>query len=107
MSKRVDEITLNEMLERAREIAERTQGITREAFVRDDTLTDAVSYLLIRLATAAERVTPVGKHPEIPWDAILEARDRVLTEYRDVTPDEVWTKARTIAPRIIEALAPR
>jgi uncharacterized protein with HEPN domain len=62
---------------------------------------------LIRLAAAAQHATPTGKRSDILWLAILEARDRVVTDYRDVTPDEVWTKARTIAPQVIEALASR
>ena len=65
MSKRVDAITLNYMLEHARRIAECTSG-SRETFATDDVLTEAVSLHLIWLAAAAERVTAAGKRADIP-----------------------------------------
>jgi uncharacterized protein with HEPN domain len=68
MSKRVDAITLADMLDYAQAIAERTSAISRETFVNDGTLSDAVSFLLTRLAAAAERITPAGKRADIPWD---------------------------------------
>jgi len=74
-----------------RRIEERTAG-GRGVFLEDDVLQDAVIRRLETLADATGRLSTAlrGRHPEMPWRAITDFRNRVAHGYLDVDLGLVW-----------------
>lgn len=61
-------------------------------FLEDDVLQDAVIRRLETLADATGRLSTAlrGRHPEMPWQAITDFRNRVAHGYLDVDLSLVW-----------------
>jgi uncharacterized protein with HEPN domain len=101
-----DEAALADMLSFVRRLRSRTEGLTREAFLVDEELQDAVLY---RLATLGEAVKRVSKgfrveHPDVPWRRIAGARDVVMHGYDQVDLEVVWTILERDIPPLLEWL---
>lgn len=94
------------MLEAARE------GI---GFVRSRTQADLGTDVQFRFALvraleiigeAASRIDPVFRaaHPEIPWQPIIGARNRLVHAYFDIDHEIVWATATQALPELIPVL---
>ena len=102
---------LVDMLLEARRIARFVTDVDRAAFAIDETRWYAVLHALTVLGEAAAHVSREGRdaHPDIPWDAIIGMRNRIVHEYFRVSVDTVWNTAQDDIPELIpllEAAAP-
>lgn len=83
------------MLDMARKVQARVRDRDRAAFDADEDLRLAITHLLQTIGEAASRVSPGYRaaHPDLPWDAIVGMRHRVVHDYMNVDEDVVWKTA--------------
>lgn len=84
------------------------QGKRYEDFVSDKMLRAATERVPTIVGEAARRVSSSFKdaHPEIPWRAIIGARNILVHEYDEVTLDKVWLIAGNALPSLVEQIKP-
>jgi len=106
-----DEAYLLDMLLAARKAASFTQGITLEQFESDEILQYATLRALQIVGEAARRISEEFRpaQPQIPWQAIIGMRHRLVHEYFRIRVLVVWNVVQDDLPRLIpqlEALVP-
>lgn len=99
---------LHDLVISARHGREFTAEMNQGAFATDRMAVAAVEWRLTVMGLAAGRVsaTTRARFPEIGWTAMAGFAERIVREYRDVKPDEVWTMAGESAPTVIRVLDP-
>lgn len=95
-----------DMVKRARMAQRFIVGKTREAFLADQMVQEAVIRQLTVIGEAAKRVTPEtrAKLPQLPFGQMAKMRDIVIHVYWDVQLDIVWTTATRDLVPLIEAI---
>jgi len=106
-----DDAYLLDILDAARLAVEYVRGKTREQFLEDVQLQDAVIRRLAIIGEAARRVSEPTRrtHATLPWRDMIGMRNIVIHEYDDVDPEVVWDAvARDLEPVIaaLEAVFP-
>ncbi len=98
-----DLVYVGHMLDLAKKVAAKVEGITQADFDRDENLRLALVHLVQTLGEAARKVSlPFQQaHPEIPWTAIIGMRHRVVHDYLHVDFDIVWGVATLDLPPLI------
>lgn len=83
-----------------------TQGVTFEAFIRDEVLKRAVTRSIEILGEASKNVSPEIKkrHRDIDWKSIAGMRDKVIHFYFGVNWDFVWDVAVSKSPLLKRAI---
>lgn len=86
-----------------RRIALLTAATTREDFVANETLREAVQYRLIVAGEAVKRLTAEFRteHPEIRWTAIAGLRDILVHAYERVDAMEICNIATRDVPELL------
>ncbi len=84
----------------------KTEGIELDELESDETLCDSVLFRLIQIAENAKYLTARFKseHDEIPWQAIVGMRNRIVHEYGDVEFDIVYDTVTKDIPELYEML---
>ena len=84
----------------------KTGGITLEELEDDETLCDSVLFRLIQISENTKRLTYEFKflHKEIPWQAIVGMRNRIVHEYGDVEFDIVYDTITKDIPALCKML---
>ena len=85
-----------------------TRGATRETFAADEMMQFAVVRAVQIVGEAARGVSPEFRsaHPEIPWQAIMGTRHRLVHEYMRVNLEIVWKVVEQHLPELLRLLAP-
>ena len=98
-----DRLYFGHMVDAARKVVEKTRGIDRDTFDRDENLRLAVVHLIQVVGEAARRVSAEGRaaHPEIPWRRITGMRHKIVHDYLDVDEDIVWEVATVDLPSLM------
>jgi uncharacterized protein with HEPN domain len=106
MSKRDDRLYFGHMLDIARKIVTRCQGLTRTRFDTDEDSRIVLLHLVQTLGEAARRVSPGGQaaHPEIPWRQITGMRHRIVHDYMDVSYPILWEVVTVDVPALLDLL---
>lgn len=94
------------MLDHAREAVEMAAGRTRQHLDDDRQLNLSLVRLLEIVGEAANRV-PVEErsvYPEVPWQEIVDLRNRLIHGYDAVDFDIVWQIIQVDLPELIKAL---
>jgi uncharacterized protein with HEPN domain len=101
-----DEVYVGHMLDVARKVASKVDGLLREDFDRDENLRLALAHLLQTIGEAARRVSREFQkaHPEIAWNGIVGMRHKVVHDYMDVDEDVVWKTSIDEIPRLVAQL---
>lgn len=94
------------MLEAAREGMAFVRSRTRADLVTDAQLRFALVRALEIIGETASRIDPEfrGAHPEIPWQPIIGARNRLVHAYFDIDHDIVWATATHALPDLVPML---
>ena len=101
-----DQLYLGHMLDMANKAVEKTRGVTREEFDRNEDLRFVLTHLVQIIGEAAHRVSGEFRaaHPEIPWHSIIGMRHKVVHDYLDVDYGIVWDVATGELPPLIARL---
>jgi len=77
-----------------------------ESAKRKLVLNGVVRQLLV-IGEAVKRVSPETRAlaPNVPWKQIAGMRDRLVHDYFDIIPDQVWNAAFNDVPKLQEEIA--
>ena len=97
---------VQDMIDSARKAVAYTQGKTQADFVSDALTYDAT---LRNLELIGEGATHIpnrvrAAHPEIPWRAIIGARNRLAHGYLSMNDDLIWSMIQDAIPKLLPAL---
>ena len=101
-----DLIRVRHMLAAAKEAIEFTAGKSREDLEKDRMLSLAIIKSIEIIGEAASKVTETFKteNISIPWNDIINMRNRLIHAYFDVNLDIVLQTIKTDLPELIKAL---
>jgi len=104
-----DEVYLLDILDAAKLALEYVCGKTREEFLADVQLQDAVIRRLAIIGEAAKRVSEATREslPGLPWRQMVGMRNIVVHEYDDVDLSVVWDAVTRDLPPLVSELAQR
>ncbi len=105
---RDDGIRLRHMVDAAREASSFAAGRTRGDLDTDRQLVMALVKEIEIVGEAAARVSEATREhlSNIPWDALIGMRNRLVHAYFDVNPDIVWQTVQEDLPKLISLLEP-
>jgi uncharacterized protein with HEPN domain len=92
-----DQAALLDILEQIRVIETHLDGASREGFLSDMVLQDAVVLREANIGEAATRRADAlrAAHPEIPWRKIRDMRNFLMHVYDQIDYKKVWDTAQT------------
>ena len=101
-----DAVYIGHILDTARKIADRAQGISRSDFDEDDDLQDALAHRVQVIGEAASRLSVEirERSPQIPWNRVIGMRHRIVHAYMDIDYDILWEVATKSVPELIEMI---
>ena len=97
---------LLDMLQSAELILTYTAQCSKDEFVANVQLQDAVIRRLLVIAEAARRVSEATRQtlPNISWQEINGMRNRLVHEYDDINLNIVWDVVQSEIPTLVEEL---
>jgi uncharacterized protein with HEPN domain len=106
MSRHDPSVSLRQMGDHAREVAELVRGRTRGDLDSDRLLALAVVRLLEIIGEGAARVPAEerARLPGVPWSSIVGLRNRLIHGYDNVDHDIVWEILTTDLPLLVSQL---
>ena len=102
---------LQHILDEARFLRASSSGVSKEAFLQDETLKRACVRSLEVIGEAVKRVPDAVRqqYPQIEWRAIAGMRDRLIHDYFGVDYEIVWDvvtrKVPTLEQEVTHILA--
>ncbi len=92
MSERSTQLLLEDMQESLQKIFKFTDGLTREAFMADDLIIDAVLRNFEVMGEAASNLPDsfTDTHLEVEWHKIIGMRNRLIHGYFGVSTAIIW-----------------
>lgn len=83
-----------------------SQGLTRQHFLADEMVVDAVLRNLEVLGEAAKQIPPAvrERHPEVPWRRIAGLRDVLAHAYFGLEDDTIWQIVSESIPTLANQL---
>ena len=99
---------LRDMLDTARKALRRIEGVAREEYDANEDLRIVLAHLIQIIGEAASHVSREFReeHPEIPWQAIVGMRHRIVHDYTMIDEDRVWDTAASDLPELVRLLEP-
>ena len=96
------------MLDAAQEAVSFARGRTRDDLNTDRQLVLSVIMDIAILGEAATRISDAAREqsPEIPWDEIINMRNRIIHAYFDINLDIVWRTLQEDLPGLISLIEP-
>ena len=97
---------VTDMIEFAEKVRAYTSQMDQATFVDDSVTYDATLRNLELIGEAATHIpsTVRDEYPEIPWRAIIGARNRLAHSYLSVDDDIIWTMIQDAIPKLLPAL---
>ncbi len=108
MSRHEVSVTLQQMLDYAREALDMAHGCSRADLDTNLMLNRALVRTVEVIGEAAGRVPREYRsaHTEIPWQEIIGLRNRLIHGYDQVDFDVLWRIVSEDVPTLVAALAP-
>ena len=99
-------VYVGHMLDKAHEALSLVRGKTRQDYDCDSALRLALTHLIQVIGEAARRVSVPFReiHPQIPWEAIVGMRSKIVHDYMNVDEDIVWDSVAHELPPLIDEL---
>ena len=97
---------IQDMIELGQKVLSYTEGMDQDAFIADGRTYDATLRNLELIGEAATHI-PIEvreAYPEIPWRAIVGARNRLAHAYLGIRDDVIWTIIQDAVPKLLPAL---
>lgn len=97
---------VRDMIDFCEKVLSYTEGLNQAEFVADARTYDATLRNLELVGEAATHIpdTVRDAHPEIPWRAVIGARNRIIHVYLGVDDDIIWTIVRDAIPAVLPKL---
>ena len=97
---------VNDMIEFAEKVRAYTSEMDQATFVDDAVTYDATLRNLELIGEASTHIPSAirDEHPEVPWRAIIAARNRLAHSYLSVDDDIIWTMIQDAIPKLLPAL---
>ena len=97
---------VHDMIKFGERVLSYTEGMDQDSFVADSLTYDATLRNLTLIGEAATHVPDDVRdaHPEIPWRAIIGARNRIMHGYLGIDNHTVWTMIEDAMPTLLPAL---
>ena len=97
---------VTDMIEFGEKIRTYTSEMDQATFVADALTYDATLRNLELIGEAATCIPSAirDEHPEIPWRAIIGARNRLAHAYLSMDDDLIWTMIQDAIPKLLPAL---
>lgn len=104
MSKRDNDILIDDILESCNKISKYTAGLTFENFAADDKTVDAVIRNFEIIGEAANKLTEDFKdlYHQIDWHKIRGFRNRIVHDYAGVDLNIVWMIITDFLPGMMD-----
>ena len=95
-----------DMIEFAEKVRTYTSGMDQATFIDDAVTYDATLRNLELIGEAATHIPMAirDKHPDVPWRAIIAARNRLAHSYLSVDDDLIWNIIQDDVPKLLPAL---
>ena len=103
---RPDMVRVHHMFDATREILEFSHGKSRSDLDTDRKLNLALVHLFEIIGEAAVGVSIEfkEKYPDVPWNAIIGMRNRLIHGYYDIDLDIVWKTIEEDIPLLVSEL---
>lgn len=103
-----DQAYLLDILESARLAVAYLQGVSKEAFIQNIQLQDAVVRRIEIVGEAARRVSQDTRESisEVPWAEMIGMRNLMIYDYDDIDPEIVWDTVQNDLPDLINQIEP-
>ena len=97
---------IQDMIEFSKKVLSYTEGMDQDAFIADGLTYDATLRNLELIGEAATHIPSEVReaYPEIPWRAIVGARNRLAHAYLGIRDDVIWTIIQDAVPKLLPAL---
>ena len=97
---------IQDMIDFGEKVLSYTEGMDRDAFIADGLTYDATLRNLELIGEAATHIPSEVReaYPEIPWRAIVGARNRLAHAYLGIRDDVIWTIIQDAVPKLLPAL---
>ena len=107
MSRRDNDLLIEDILECCQKISKYTAGFTFDQFKEDDKTVDAVIRNFEIIGEAANNMTDQFKeqYPQIDWYKIRGFRNRIVHDYASVDLRIVWTIITDFLPGMVEGIS--
>ncbi len=91
---------LQHVLDETTYLTGRCRGVSKEEFLRDETLRRACVRSIEVIGEATKRIPPnlTKAHPAVPWKLMAGMRDRLIHGYFGVDYEIVWDVIQTKIP---------
>ena len=105
-SKREWRFYVSDMIDFCERVLDYTAGLDRSSFVASAMTYDAVLRNLELIGEASTHIPEAVRdaHPEIPWRAIVGARNRLAHSYLLIDDEIIWTMIEDAVPSLLPAL---
>jgi len=106
MTRHAPVMYLQHMREYALKAVEFAEGRTREDVDEDEQFAFALRYAVGTVGEAASKVPRAVQrdHPQIPWQAIIGMRHRLVHDYERVDYEVVWDAVQNDLPVLLQLL---
>lgn len=97
---------IQDMIEFSEKVLSYTEGLDQEAFIADELTYDATLRNVELIGEAASHIPSEVReaHPDIPWRAIVGARNRLAHSYLNINNNIIWTIIQDAIPDLLPAL---
>ncbi|HLA08839.1 MAG TPA: DUF86 domain-containing protein [Anaerolineales bacterium] len=105
---RRDEVYLLDILIASQKALKFVRGIDRHEFEENEVVQNAVLRPLEIIEEASGKISKVlrKQHKEIPWDDMIDLRNRLIHEYFRVDYGAVWDTIQNDLPKLINQIEP-
>lgn len=106
MSKREPDILFKDILDSAEKILTYTSGFTKEQFLDNQLIIDAVIRNFEIIGEAANRLPDFSKSklPDLEWNKLRGFRNRLAHDYFGIDYELVWRTKTKLLPELISSI---
>ena len=107
MKNRADVTFLGDALDAIKRIENYLLGVSKEAFLKNAMMQDAVMHQIEIIGEASNSVSGEFRdlHSELPWMQMRAIRNKIVHDYREINLDVIWDTARNDLPALKEQIA--